>query len=52
MPTKIDGPSIIEAPISKPKRIDGYIGKVNSGTGTPDIRAHETVIAHAGQGVP
>jgi mannose-6-phosphate isomerase-like protein (cupin superfamily) len=32
MPTKIAGPSIIEAAGTKPKRIEEYIGEVNSGT--------------------
>jgi mannose-6-phosphate isomerase-like protein (cupin superfamily) len=32
MPTKIDGPSIIQAAGTQPKRIEEYIGKVNSGT--------------------
>ena len=32
MPTKINGPSIIEAAGTKPKRIEEYIGQVNSGT--------------------
>jgi mannose-6-phosphate isomerase-like protein (cupin superfamily) len=32
MPIKIDGPSIIEAAGTEPKRIEEYIGKVNSGT--------------------
>ena len=32
MPTKINGPSIIEAAGSMPKRIEEYIGQVNSGT--------------------
>lgn len=32
MPTKISGPSIIEAAGTKPKRIEEYIGRVNSGT--------------------
>ena len=32
MPTKIDAPSIIEAAGTKPKRIEEYIGRVNSAT--------------------
>ena len=32
MPTKIDHPSIIEAVGTKPKRIEEYIGRVNSGS--------------------
>jgi mannose-6-phosphate isomerase-like protein (cupin superfamily) len=32
MLTKINGPSIIEAAGNKPKRIEEYIGRVNSGT--------------------
>ena len=32
MPVKINGPSIIEAAGTKPKRIEEYIGQVNSGT--------------------
>lgn len=32
MPTKINGPSIIDAAGTRPKRIEEYIGKVNSGT--------------------
>ena len=32
MPTKINGPSIVEAAGTKPKRIEEYIGRVNSGT--------------------
>jgi mannose-6-phosphate isomerase-like protein (cupin superfamily) len=32
MPTKINGPSIIEAAGTKPKRIEEYIGQVNSST--------------------
>jgi mannose-6-phosphate isomerase-like protein (cupin superfamily) len=32
MPTKINGPSIIEAAGNRPKRIEEYIGQVNSGT--------------------
>jgi mannose-6-phosphate isomerase-like protein (cupin superfamily) len=37
MPTKINGPSIIEAAGTRPKRIEEYIGKVNSGTGALSI---------------
>ena len=32
MPTKINSPSIIEAAGTKPKRIEEYIGQVNSST--------------------
>ena len=32
MPTKINAPSIIEAAGTKPKRIEEYIGRVNSDT--------------------
>ena len=32
MPTKIDGPSIIESAGNRPKRIEEYIGQVNSRT--------------------
>lgn len=32
MPTKLTGPSIIEAAGTKPKRIEEFIGRVNSGT--------------------
>ena len=32
MPTKIDNPSVIEAAGNKPKRIEEYIGRVNSGS--------------------
>ena len=37
MPTKINGPSIIEAAGTKPKRIEEYIGQVNSGTGAVSV---------------
>jgi mannose-6-phosphate isomerase-like protein (cupin superfamily) len=37
MPTKINGPSIIEAVGTKPKRIEEYIGQVNSGTGAVSV---------------
>lgn len=33
MPTKINGPSIIEAAGTTPKRIEEYVGRVNSGSG-------------------
>ncbi|WP_319405304.1 hypothetical protein [uncultured Desulfosarcina sp.] len=33
MPTKISSPSIIDAAGSRPKRIEEFIGQVNSGTG-------------------
>ena len=32
MPTKINTPSIIEAAGNKPKRIEEYVGRVNSAT--------------------
>lgn len=32
MPTKLTGPSIIEAAGTKPKRIEEFVGRVNSGT--------------------
>jgi quercetin dioxygenase-like cupin family protein len=32
MPTLIDGPKIIEAAGNKPKRIEEFVGRVNSGT--------------------
>ncbi|BBO70993.1 hypothetical protein DSCA_49230 [Desulfosarcina alkanivorans] len=91
MPTKINTPSIIEAAGTRPKRIEEYVGRVNSGTGavsvarmispggwqepgqrpefdeytvvlkgllrvesksgTLDVRAGEAVITHAGQWV-
>ena len=37
MPTKIDGPSIIEAAGTEPKRIEEYIGRVNSGTAAVSV---------------
>ena len=37
MPTKINGPSIIEAAGTRPKRIEEYIGQVNSGTGAVSV---------------
>ena len=37
MPSKINGPSIIEAAGTKPKRIEEYIGQVNSGTGAVSV---------------
>jgi mannose-6-phosphate isomerase-like protein (cupin superfamily) len=37
MPTKIEGPSIIEAAGNKPKRIEEYIGRVNSGTAAVSV---------------
>jgi len=37
MPTKINGPSIIEAVGTKPKRIEEFIGRVNSGTGALSV---------------
>jgi mannose-6-phosphate isomerase-like protein (cupin superfamily) len=37
MPVKIDRPSIIEAAGTKPKRIEEYIGRVNSNTGAVSV---------------
>ena len=37
MPTKIDNPSVIEAAGNKPKRIEEYIGRVNSGSETVSV---------------
>ena len=37
MPTKINGPSIIEAAGTRAKRIEEYIGQVNSGTGAVSV---------------
>ncbi len=37
MPTKINGPSIIESAGTRPKRIEEYIGRVNSGTAAVSI---------------
>ena len=37
MPTKIDNPSVIEAAGNKPKRIEEYIGRVNSGTAAVSV---------------
>lgn len=37
LPTKIEGPSIIEAAGNKTKRIEEYIGRVNSGTPTVSV---------------
>jgi len=37
MPTKISGPSIIESAGTKPKRIEEYIGQVNSNTGAVSV---------------
>lgn len=37
MPTKINGPSIIDAAGTRPKRIEEFIGKVNSGTGALSV---------------
>ncbi|MBR9986846.1 MAG: cupin domain-containing protein [Desulfosarcina sp.] len=37
MPTKINGPSIIDAAGTRPKRIEEYIGQVNSGTGAVSV---------------
>ena len=37
MPTKIECPSIIEAAGSKPKRIEEYIGRVNSDTAAVSV---------------
>jgi mannose-6-phosphate isomerase-like protein (cupin superfamily) len=37
LPTKIEGPSIIEAAGNKPKRIEEYIGQVNSGTAAVSV---------------
>jgi mannose-6-phosphate isomerase-like protein (cupin superfamily) len=37
MPIKIDGPSIIEAAGTKPKRIEEFVGEVNSGTSALSI---------------
>jgi mannose-6-phosphate isomerase-like protein (cupin superfamily) len=37
MPTKINGPSIIDAAGTKPKRIEEFIGLVNSGTGALSV---------------
>lgn len=37
MATKINGPSIIEAAGTRPKRIEEYIGQVNSGTGAVSV---------------
>ncbi|MGD8701769.1 MAG: hypothetical protein PVG51_16175 [Desulfosarcina sp.] len=37
MPTKIDAPSIIEAAGTKPKRIEEYIGRVNSASAAVSV---------------
>jgi quercetin dioxygenase-like cupin family protein len=37
MPTHIKSPKIIEAAGNKPKRIEEYIGRVNSGTGAVSV---------------
>jgi mannose-6-phosphate isomerase-like protein (cupin superfamily) len=37
MPTKINSPSIVEAAGTKPKRIEEYIGQVNSNTGAVSV---------------
>ena len=37
MPTLIPGPTVIAAAGSKPKRIDKYFGRVNSGTGALSV---------------
>lgn len=37
MPTKINRPSIIEAAGNRPKRIEEYIGRVNSGTAAVSV---------------
>jgi len=37
MPTKIENPSVIEAAGNKPKRIEEYIGRVNSGSETVSV---------------
>ena len=37
MPTKIETPSVIEAAGNKPKRIEEFIGRVNSGTATVSV---------------
>ena len=37
MPKKINGPSIIDAAGTRPKRIEEYFGQVNSGTGAVSI---------------
>jgi len=37
MPTKIKGPSIIGAAGNKPKRIEEYIGRINSGTAAVSV---------------
>ena len=37
MPTKINAPTIIEAAGNKPKRIEEYIGRVNSHTETVSV---------------
>ena len=37
MPTKINGPSIIEAAGTNPNRIEEYIGQVNTGTAAVSV---------------
>lgn len=37
MPTKIDSPTIIAAAGTRPKRIEEYIGRVNSNTGAVSV---------------
>jgi mannose-6-phosphate isomerase-like protein (cupin superfamily) len=37
MPTKINSPSIVEAAGTKPKRIEEYVGQVNSNTGAVSV---------------
>ncbi|BBO75758.1 hypothetical protein DSCW_31750 [Desulfosarcina widdelii] len=37
MPIKIEAPSIVEAAGNKPKRIEEYIGQVNSGTAAVSV---------------
>jgi mannose-6-phosphate isomerase-like protein (cupin superfamily) len=37
MPTKINSPSIVEAAGTRPKRIEEYIGQVNSNTGAVSV---------------
>jgi hypothetical protein len=49
MPTLIPAPTIIHAAGNKPKRIEGYAGRVNTGQGgSMDVSAGQAIMTRPG----